>query len=154
MGYFLPFYLPNSPKNQNLEKNEKNTWTYHHFTIAYQKSWSYAILFLNMACNRCNCFFFILAYFLPFYPPNNRKNQNFEKMKKYPGDINILHRFNINDNHMMYGSWDTECDQQNFCHFGPLLAKNPNNPKNQNLKIKIWKNEKHLKILSFYTCVP
>ena len=24
MGYFLPFYLPNSPKNQNLEKVKKN----------------------------------------------------------------------------------------------------------------------------------
>ena len=24
LGYFLPFYLPNSPKNQNLEKLQKN----------------------------------------------------------------------------------------------------------------------------------
>ena len=23
LGYFLPFYLPNSPKNQNLEKVKK-----------------------------------------------------------------------------------------------------------------------------------
>ena len=36
--------------------------------------------------------------------PNNLKNQNFEKMKKNPGDIIILHMFTINDNHMMYGS--------------------------------------------------
>ena len=32
LGYFLPFYPPDSPKNQNLKKNEKNTWRYHHFT--------------------------------------------------------------------------------------------------------------------------
>ena len=40
--------------------------------------------------------------FLPFYAPNNPKNQNFEKMKKTPGDITILHMCTINDNHMMY----------------------------------------------------
>ena len=27
--------------------------------------------------------------FLPFDPPNNPENQNFEKMKKIPGDIII-----------------------------------------------------------------
>ena len=35
--------------------------------------------------------FVILGHFLPFYPTNNPKNQNFEKMKKNPGDIIILH---------------------------------------------------------------
>ena len=34
---FLPFYPPNNPKNQNFEKNEKNTWRYHHFTQVKQK---------------------------------------------------------------------------------------------------------------------
>ena len=42
--------------------------------------------------------------FLSFYLPNNPKNQNFEKMKKKSGDVIILHRCNINYNHMMYGS--------------------------------------------------
>ena len=37
-------------------------------------------------------------------PPNNPENQNFEKMKKAPGDIIILHRWTINYNHIMYGS--------------------------------------------------
>ena len=36
-------------------------------------------------------FFVILDRFLPFYPLNNLKNQNFEKLKKTPGDIIILH---------------------------------------------------------------
>ena len=35
--------------------------------------------------------FVILSHFLPFDPPNNPKNQNFEKMKKTPGDITNLH---------------------------------------------------------------
>ena len=36
-------------------------------------------------------FIFILSYFLPFYPPNNPKKQNFKKIEKTPGDIIILH---------------------------------------------------------------
>ena len=24
-------------------------------------------------------------------------------------------------NHMMYGSWDMECERQNFCHYGPFF---------------------------------
>ena len=34
-------------------------------------------------------FFVILGYFMSFYLSNNPKNQNFEKMKKAPGDIII-----------------------------------------------------------------
>ena len=50
---------------------------------------------------------------MPFYPNNTPENQN-EKMKNQPGDIVILHMCTINDNHMMYGSWDMEQDRQLF----------------------------------------
>ena len=43
-------------------------------------------------------------FFALLPPPNNLKNQNFEKMKKTSGDAIILHTCNKNDNHMMYGS--------------------------------------------------
>ena len=36
-------------------------------------------------------------------PPNNSKNENFEKMRKTPEDITTLPLFTTNDNHMMYG---------------------------------------------------
>ena len=49
-------------------------------------------------------FFVILGHFLPFDPPSNLKNQSFEKMKKTPEDIIILHLHTTNDDHMMYGS--------------------------------------------------
>ena len=49
-------------------------------------------------------FFVILDCFLPFEPPNNLKNQNFEKMKEPSRDIIIFHMCTINDSHMMYGS--------------------------------------------------
>ena len=94
-----------------------------------------------------------MGYFLPFYPPNSPKNQNFEKMKKTPGDIIILHTCTINYDQMLYSSWDMVHDRCNcyfsfwviFCPFTPLTA--------QKMKVlKKWK--KHLEISSFYICVP
>ena len=49
-------------------------------------------------------FFVTLDCFLPFYPPMDPENQNFEKMKKIPQDIIILQMFTINESHMVYGS--------------------------------------------------
>ena len=46
---------------------------------------------------------FRYGHCLPFYPTNNLKNQNFEKMKRTPGDITILQMCTINDNYTMYG---------------------------------------------------
>ena len=49
----------------------------------------------------------IFCHFGPFFallPPKTPKIQNFEKMKKNPEDIIILHMCTINDSHMMYGS--------------------------------------------------
>ena len=77
--------------------------------------------------------------FFHFYPPNNPKNQNFEKMKKMHRDIINLHKCTINDNRMMYGSWDMKHDEQSFlsfrtifCLLTPLTTR----------KIKIFKNWK------------
>ena len=89
-------------------------------------------------------FFVILDHFLPSYPTNNPKNKYFEKMKKKKKktsrDIIMLQRCTINDNHMLYGSWDMERDRQNslsfwtfFCPFTPLTT----------WKINFWKNEKN-----------
>ena len=56
-------------------------------------------------------------------------------MKKKPPDIINLHLHTINENHMMYGSWDMECDRM-FCHFGLVFALLPHiNPENQNFKM-------------------
>ena len=48
--------------------------------------------------------FDIFDYFFLFYLPNNPENENFEKRKKSPGDIIILHMGVLNENHMMCGS--------------------------------------------------
>ena len=93
-----------------------------------------------------------MGHFLPFYSPNSPKNQNFEKMKKTPGDIIILHKCTKNHDHMLYCSLDMAHNQCNyfsfwaiFCPFTPLTA----------WKIKILKKwKKRLEISSFYISVP
>ena len=50
------------------------------------------------------------AIFLSFYLTDNLKNQNFEKMKKIPGVVIILHLSTTINDHMMYHSWDMERD--------------------------------------------
>ena len=65
--------------------------------------------------------FVILGHFFHFYLSQlmmlKIKILKKKKMKQMPGDIIILHRCTIKDNHMMCGSWDTECDGQNVLSF-------------------------------------
>ena len=119
---------------------------------------SYDVWFLRYRARRTD-FFVIVDHFLPFCTPNNPKNQNFEKMKKSPRDIVILHKCTKNHDHMLYCSpnmtrdgcncyfsfWAILCPFTIFCPFSHLTTQ----------KIKILKKwKKHLEILSLYTCVP
>ena len=106
-------------KIKTLKKWKKRR--YYHFTQVYHKWQSYDVWFLRYRAWQTE-FFVILDNFLPFYPPNNPKNQNFGKMKQTPGDIIILHKCTINDNHMMYGSWDVKCDGLNFLPFWTIFC--------------------------------
>ena len=44
-GQFFALFAPLTV--QKIKKKEENTWRYHHFTQVYQKSRSYALLFLR-----------------------------------------------------------------------------------------------------------
>ena len=59
----------------------------------------YDVWFLRYAVRQDFLSFWVI--FCPF-TPNNPQNQDFEKMKKTPRDIIILHMCAINDNHVMY----------------------------------------------------
>ena len=112
---FCPFDSPNSPKNsfRTMEKTTTTTtpnWRYHHFPQVYQKSWSYAILFLRyMVCDGCNCYFSFWAIFCPFTTLTAPKI----KIKKKK----ITWRYH---DHMLYCSWDIWCvtDVVVIFHFG------------------------------------
>ena len=97
-------------------------------------------------------FFFNLGHILPFYPTNNPKNQNFEKMKKNPGDIIILHKCSKNRDHKLYSSWYMKCSRQNFLSFWVLFC--PFTPLTTQINQNFEKMKKSLEIWSFYTNVP
>ena len=74
-------------------------------------------------------------------------------MEKNPGYIILLHLCTINEDHMMYGSWDVVAQHSEF--FVILRHFLPFDPHLTTRKIKILKNEnKRPVILSFHTCVP
>ena len=96
-------------------------------------------------------FFVILDHFLHFYPLKTQKIKIF-KIWKNPKDIIISNMRNINDNHMMHGSWDMARDRQNFLQFWAIFCSftSLTNPK---IKIsKKWK--KCSDISSFCTSAP
>ena len=109
---------------------------------------------LDMEHERQN-FLSFRVIFCPFTPlviwkSNFWKKEFWKKMKKKLGNI-ILHMCTINDNHMIYSSWNMECKWQNFLSFQTifypftLLTTR---------KIKILNQKKCLVLLPFYTCVP
>ena len=88
------------------KKKEKNTWRYHHFTHVYQKSWSYCYTVPEIWCVTDLIVIFHFGLFFAVLPPNSPQNRNFQKMKKTPKDIIILHTCTKNYDQMMYSSWD------------------------------------------------
>ena len=120
LDHFLNFYPPWTQKIKIFKK-----WKKHLKILSFYKYAPYMTVIWCMdpgIWSATDIIFVIFNRFLPFYYPNNLQNQNFETMKKPPGDIIILHRCTINDNHMMYGSWDNEHDTNFFCHFWPFFA--------------------------------
>ena len=78
-----------------------------------------------MECNRQK-FLSFWTIFYPFTPPENLKNQNFDKIKKAPANIIILHKCTKNHNQMLYCFWHVT-DVIVIFHFGLFLAFYPPN---------------------------
>ena len=95
--------------------------------------------------------FLSFSHFLPFYPTNNLKNQNFEKMKKKLLEISSFYTC---ASHMTITSCMVSeicgATDKIFCLFVPLFVLLlPLTTQ----KIKIMKKrKKHFEILPFYTC--
>ena len=114
MGHFLPLYpLPLKTKKIRILKKLKKLQVISSFYACAPKP----IIIWGMLPgiqSETDIISLSSCKFLPFYPPNNPENQNFENMKKAPGDVINLHICPKNHNHMMYASWDMECDRHNF----------------------------------------
>ena len=78
-------------------------------------------------------------FFFHFTSLKTQKLKIYKKMKKTIQDNIILHSCTINDNHMMYGSWNMKHDWQNFLSFWAVF---PLLPPEQPEKSKFWKTEK------------
>ena len=121
----------------------------HHFAHVYKKS-SYNACFLRYGVRQTSV---ILGHVLLFYPTTDPEIKIWTKWKKNPGYIILLHLCTINEDHMMYGSWDVVAQRTEF--FVILRHFLPFDPHLTTRKIKILKNEnKSLEILSFHTRVP
>ena len=71
-----------------------------------------------------NSFFVILCHFLLFDPPNNPKNQNFEKMKKNTWRYHFMlayHKWSYDLWFLRYWAWQSSLL---FCPFTPLTTWN------------------------------
>ena len=115
LGHFLSFYTPKKSKNQNFEK-WKNFLEILSFYTVYQKSQSF-MMYGSWDRVRETELFVILDHFLPLYPPNNLKNQNFGKME-ISFSTSILKLTII---WCMVTEIQSETDRM-FHHFGPFFA--------------------------------
>ena len=166
--HFGPFFAllpPKKPHKSKFRNTKENTWRYYHFTHVYHDnhmiygSWdiesnsspAYLALGMRLILSVMDRFFLSLWTIFALLPHKNPINQNFEKMTKTHGDIIISYMCTINDNHMIFGSWDIECNRQIVLSFWMVFCPSP--PTTLKIKIsKKWKN--HLKIPSFYKSVP
>ena len=107
---FCTFIPPNNSENQSSENMKKNLRDI--ILHEYHEWESHDAWFLRYGAQQAECVF-ILDHFLLFYPPNNPKNQNFEKWKKHlekPSFYTWVPQMTI--------TWcmvpEMMCDRQNF----------------------------------------
>ena len=127
LAIFCPLPLPITQKIKILKKMKKVPGDIIIFNLCTINE-HYDVWFLRYGLRQTK-FFFILNDFLLLYSPNNPESQNFEKVKKMPGDITISLMCTLNENYMMHVSWDMEHYRQNFFvtldHFCPFTPPPP-----------------------------
>ena len=72
----------------------------------------------------------IICHFRPYFALFTlliTQKIKFWKTEKIPGDISIFHMCTINNDHMMYASWNMELNRHNLLSFGPFFALLPPN---------------------------
>ena len=113
LGQFFALLPPNDPKIKFWKKKKQMPGNIIFLNINVYHKWrSYDTRFLKYKVREAETFL-ILGHFLPSQPLTTRKIKIL-KLKKTLGDIIILHIYTINNNHMIYSSWDMEHDRQNF----------------------------------------
>ena len=132
LGHFLPFDPPNNPKNQNFEKMKKKTTNKQNLEIlAFYTCILQMMIIWYIVLQKWSATDRIFYQFGPFFalllPLQPRKSKLWKNEK-----------ITINDNHIIYGSWDIKCDRQIFLSLWAIFC--PFTPLTQKIKIlKKWK---------------
>ena len=147
LGNFLPFHPLNSSKNKKFKKMKKtpgyiiilHKFTKNHDCICYTV--------LEIWCVTDVIVIFHFGLLFALLPPNNLKNENFNKMKNTLGDIIILQKCTKNHDHMSHCSWDMARNICNFYFsfwdiFALLLPKKSNQNQKQPKKSKFQQQKK------------
>ena len=120
-SHFLPFYPTNNLKNQNFEKMKKKLLEISSFYTCA----SHMTITSCMVSEICGATDKIFCLFVPLFvlllPLTTQKIKIMKKRKKHH-EILPFFTCTINENHLMYGSWDRQRERQNFFHFGPFFA--------------------------------
>ena len=110
---------PNNAENQNFEKwkTPGDIMRYCHFTQVYHEWKWYDVWFLN---SRQNVFLFWIIFY-PFNPLTTQKIKIW-KTEKSIWNVIMMHISTINQNHMMYSSWDMDCNWQHILPFWTIFC--------------------------------
>ena len=152
LGHFLPFHPLNNPENQNFEKikNASRDVIILHLCI---KNHNQSRCMLSEIWSVTNNFLSFWTIVCPFTSLLTPKIKIWKNCKKIRGRIILLHKFTLNEGHMMYGSWDIRHNGQFFVILGHFLPFDAPNPKNQNFE-KIKKMKKKKKAWRYYHFTP
>ena len=153
LGHFLPFHPLNNPENENFEKikNASRDVIILHLCI---KNHNQSRCMLSEIWSVTNNFLSFWTIVCPFTSLLTPKIKIWKKCKKIRGRIILLHKFTLNEGHMMYGSWDIRHNGQFFVILGHFLPFDAPNPKNQNFEKNKKMKKKKKKAWRYYHFTP
>ena len=110
IGNFGSFFVLLPPwkltKSKFWKKRKKQHLDMSSFYKCVPKKYDHMIyVSWDMECNK-KCFLSFWVIFFPFTQLKTQKIKILKIWKKKPGDIILLHICTINEDYMMYGSWD------------------------------------------------
>ena len=109
--HFGPFFallhsLPNNPENQNFQKMKKASGDVIILNLCNKKHDHMMYAYSDMECLLGHNFLLFQAIYCFFAPLMTPKIKIWKKCKKAPGHIILLQMCTINQDHIMYSSWD------------------------------------------------
>ena len=114
--FFLHFFSTSNLENKNFEQNEKTLEILSFCTCVQWMALKWSLV--SKISSPMDIIFYHFQLFFPIYPP--------EKLKFWENEKNTwrlsFHTCATNDNHIMYGSWDIECNGHNILSFWNIFC--------------------------------